>query len=77
MHLGRSNNLKIRLLDHGLPSGTAETATLAFRIAREQFPDSETMTYREFAKDPEFDTMFRRARNRFRYMKEKGRRHQG
>ena len=33
MYVGRSNNLKIRLLDHWLPSGTAGTATLALRMA--------------------------------------------
>ena len=69
MYVGRSDNLKVRLLDHGLSSDGSETATFAFNIAKERFPDSVSMTRRELVRDPEFQILFREAARRVRLMK--------
>ena len=68
MYVGRSDNLKTRLLDHGLSSGGSETATFAFNIAKERFPNPSSMTRRELVRDPEFQIHFREAARRVRLM---------
>ena len=69
MYVGRSDNLKVRLLDHGLHKGGSETATFAFKIAREQFKNPDALTRRELVRDPDFKVLFREAATRVRQMK--------
>ena len=68
MYVGRSDNLASRLLEHGQPSGGSETATFAFNIAKEGFPDSKSISRKDLQKDTEFQHRFQSAKERVREM---------
>ncbi len=68
MYVGRSDNLADRLLEHGRPSGDSETATFAFNIAKEDFPDPASMSRKELQRTKEFRPLFDAAKERVRKM---------
>ena len=68
MYVGRSDNLKQRLLDHGLSSGGSETATFAFNLTKERLPDDNQMTRQELMRDEWFRAEFEVAADRVKRM---------
>lgn len=68
MYVGRSDNLKQRLLDHGLSSGGSETATFAFNLARENLPETNQLTRRELIQDSWFRSSFEASADRVKQM---------
>ena len=68
MYVGRSDNLADRLLEHGQPSGDSETATFAFNIAKEDFPDTASMSRKDLQRTKAFRPLFDAAKERVRKM---------
>ena len=69
MYVGRSDNLATRLLEHGQPSGGSETASFAFNIAKEEFPNTCPMSRKDLQRNEEFQSHFDIAKERVRKMK--------
>lgn len=73
VYVGRSNNLKSRIQQHGRPSSRHNSATLAFNIAKEimernnQIP--KFITRKELEEAPGFNQAFFLARNTVAQMK--------
>lgn len=68
MYVGRSDNLKQRLLDHGLFSGGSGTATFAFNLAKEVLLEDNQMTRQELMRDEWFRVEFEASADRVKRM---------
>ena len=66
IYVERSGQLADRLLSHGRPNSGSESATFAFNLARNEFP--EPLSRGELRRDPEFQRHFDRAKERARRM---------
>ena len=67
IYVGRTDNMKRRLQQHGRPSSTHNSAPFAFNIAKSEAAGkgiSTNMTRSELENDPRFDALFRRAKQR-------------
>ena len=73
LYVGRSNRIRKRLQDHCRPSSAHNSATFAFRIARQKTgilraTYSSKGSRAELEKNPEFGSVFREAKARVRAM---------
>ena len=69
MYTGRSDRMRERLLEHGLPSGWSESATFAFILAKEKFGTAAaSMTRKELQENPDFKQLFTASKLRVRRM---------
>lgn len=71
MYVGRSNNMRSRLLQHGRESSRHNQATFAFILAKEQMKVDKkaSVTREKLESAPEFEQAFYEARQRVRGMK--------
>lgn len=72
IYAGRSNRLKERLLEHGRPSSTHNSATFAFNLANEEAARNgidTSRTRKELENDPGFKPIFSEAKKRVSRMR--------
>lgn len=73
LYVGRSNRLRLRLLEHGRPSAERNTATFAFLLAAEEVGKRglifQSMQKTAWQNVPEFRELFRQAKDRVSKMK--------
>ncbi|MBE9512964.1 MAG: GIY-YIG nuclease family protein [Chloroflexi bacterium] len=73
LYVGRSNRIKLRIQEHSRPSSMHNSASFAFRLAREELARHQDIpkdaTRGELEKAPGFDSLFYRARDRVARMK--------
>ena len=72
IYVGRSDRLADRLLEHSRPSSGSESASFAFNLAKKKFRENnsgreletDSMSRKDFAKDPTFKPLFAAAKKR-------------
>ena len=71
LYVGRTNNIRKRVLQHCRPRGRHNSAAFAFKIAKKNFEEKNSgkkLSRAELAKDPVFDRLFTEAKMRVRAM---------
>ena len=74
LYVGRTRDLRYRVLEHRRPSGDHFTASFAFNIAKEEFEkehprrDISGLTREKLAQDSDFIPLFKKAKERVRKM---------
>ena len=74
LYVGRTRDLRFRVLEHRRPSGDHFTASFAFNIAKEEFEkrnpteDVNGLSRKELSENPIFDILFTEAKERVRKM---------
>lgn len=71
LYVGRTRNIRKRVLQHRRLRGRHNSAAFAFNIAKKDFEEnhsSEKLSRVELSKDPEFDRLFTEAKERVRKM---------